>query len=171
MKKLAIISIWLLFAFSVKAQYQTTERENRREPGEEDEMLPLKRPGGNTVNETAKENFNIDFAKADVSDLEWKTTDTYDEAIFNSNGKQMIAYYDYQGNLIGTTTTVSFEDLPQHSQKLIKEKYGDYTIGPIIFFDDNDKIESEMILWSKKFNDEDLYFVDLRKETGSKGRG
>ncbi len=56
-----------------------------------------------------------------------------------------------------------FKDLPAKGQQEIKGKYKDYGIGSVIYFDDNEKIDSDMVLWATQFNDEDLYFAELTK--------
>jgi hypothetical protein len=79
-------------------------------------------------------------------------------------GKKMTAWYDYYENLVGTTSQVSFADLPADGQKAIKTKYKDYTVGKVIFFDDNEVNETDMILYNQQFDDADNYFVELAKE-------
>jgi hypothetical protein len=150
MKKFAILTMTFLFAFSlVQAQTQKTER------------VPLKKLAGTAVSETAKKNFMTDFSA--TTNAQWKRVGTYDEVTFTKDGQKLTAYYDGEGNLVGTTATKKFTDLPAKGQAEIKAKYKDYTIGPVIFFDDNDKNDTDMILWSQQFDDEDLYFVELSK--------
>jgi hypothetical protein len=78
----------------------------------------------------------------------------------------MKAYYDYEGNLVGTTQKKAFADIPVKGQEEIKTKYKDYTIGDVTFFDDNEFNDTDMILWGLQFDDRDLYFVELTKGTG-----
>ena len=72
-------------------------------------------------------------------------------------------YYDSNGKLIGTTSSKAFTDVPAKGQQEIKTKYKDYTAGPVIFYDDNEENDTDMILWGLQFNDADNYFVELTK--------
>jgi hypothetical protein len=167
MKKLAILSMTLLFSFSViygqtvqteKEQVKTTEKELKSE------KKALRKLEGTTVGEQAKTSFSNDFMGA--KNVESKRIDTFDEFKFTGkNGKQMKAYYDYEGKLVGTTENMTFADLPATAQKDIKARYKDYTIGQVFFFDDNEANQTDMIFYSKQFDDADNYFVELIKGT------
>ena len=73
----------------------------------------------------------------------------------------MIAYYDDQSNLVGTTKVVSFASLPKNAQHEINRKYKDYKVGAVIFYDDNENNDTNMILYGMEFEDSDNYFVEL----------
>ena len=75
----------------------------------------------------------------------------------------MTAFYDNDGKLVGTTMIKTFADVPANGQKQIKKKYKDYTVGPVIFFDNNEFNETDMMLYGLQFDDEDNYFVELTK--------
>lgn len=75
----------------------------------------------------------------------------------------MEAFYDDNATLVGTTSIKTFTDLPAKSQQQIKTKYKDYSIGQVIFFDDNEWNDTDMILYGSQFNDADNYFVVLTK--------
>jgi hypothetical protein len=135
MKKFAIFTMAILFAFSV-VQAQTQKKER----------MPLKKLSGTTVSETAKKNFMIDFPSA--SNAMWKRVGTYDEVSFTNDMQKLTGFYDSEGNLVGTTAPKKFTDLPAKGQAEIKAKYKDYSVGPVIFFDDNEKNDTDMILWS-----------------------
>lgn len=166
MKKLALLLMTFLFAFSVvQAQTQKAEKGKVQEVKKEQktERVPLKKLEGIVVSETAKNSFLADFPKA--STPSWRRAGTYDEVVFTIDGKKMTAFYDYRGKLVGTTSAKMFTDLPSKAQQEIKTRYKDYTIGPVIFFKDNDLNDTDMILWATQFDDEDLYFVELTKGT------
>ena len=55
--------------------------------------------------------------------------------------------------------------MPAGGQKEIKKKYKDYSIGKVIFFDDNEFNEMDMLLYGLQFDDADNYFVELAKGT------
>jgi hypothetical protein len=166
MKRLAILSMTFLFVLSVlvgqaiKAENPQT-KETKKE--QKSEKKALKRLEGNKVSEIAKDNFKTDFGA--IPDVQWKRAGTFDEAVFTKNGKQMKAYYDIEGMLVGTTEPVTFAEVPMKGQQEIKTKYKDYTVGPVIFFDDNEKNETDMILYGVQFDDEDNWLVELIKGT------
>ena len=76
----------------------------------------------------------------------------------------MSAYYDIDANLIGTTMDKTFDDLPAKAQKYINSKYGSYSKSGVIFFDDNEFNETDMVLYNQPFEDADNYFVELQKD-------
>jgi hypothetical protein len=162
MKKLALLATALLFTSGlVFAQPQTKKAVKTEKNEMKTERVALKKLEGNMVSNQAKSNFEMDFGN--VSGAQWKRVDTYDEVTFTANGVKEKAFYDGDGNLVGTTQKKTFADIPARAQKEIKEKYKDYSIGPVVFFDDNEANDTDMILWATQFDDEDLYFVELTK--------
>lgn len=116
------------------------------------------------MSEIAKSKYYADFGN--VPDVKWKRVGTFDEAAFTKDGKEMKAFYDIDGKLVGTTTIKTFADVPAKGQKEIEAKYKDYSIGQqVVFFDDNEANETDMILYGVQFDDEDNYFVELTKGT------
>jgi hypothetical protein len=128
-----------------------------------EERKELRKLNGMEVSYQAKQQFLIDFDKA--TDIKWERTPYYDEATFTNDGKTLKAYYDEQAKLVGTSAIVTFADLPEKAQKYINEKYKSYNKGAVIFFDDNEYNETDMLLYSLQFDDEDSYFVELTKGT------
>ena len=165
MKKLAILSMVFIFAMSAaQGQTQKAEKQKVTETKKErkTERVALRKLEGKEVSEQAKSAFNVDFKGA--TKVLSKRVDTFDEFSFTSkDGKQMKAFYDYDSQLVGTTQIIAFSDLPLSGQQEIKKQYKDYTIGPVIFFDDNEANETDMILYSTQFDDADNYFVELSK--------
>ena len=164
MKTFAILSMTFLFALAVtqtqapvmaKAQMKGSKKELKSERKE------LKKLKGSNVSELTKTHFYTDFG--DVPNVDWKRIDTFDQASFTQNGQKMKAFYDEDANLVGTTSVKSFADLPEKGQKEIKTKYKGYTPGPVIFYDDNEVNETDMILYGTQFDDADNYFVELTK--------
>lgn len=76
----------------------------------------------------------------------------------------MKAYYDFDSKLVGTTCMKTFADLPAGAQKEIKTRYNGYTIGPVVFFEDNAANETDMMYLGTQFEDADNYFVELSKD-------
>jgi len=125
------------------------------------ERKQLRKLNGMEVSYQAKQQFGIDFPK--ITEVRWIRTTNFDEATFIKSGKEMKAFYDDHAQLVGTSNVVTFAELPQRAQKFINEKFKDFSIGPAVFFDDNEFNETDMILYGTQFDDEDSYFVELTK--------
>lgn len=111
-----------------------------------------------TPNYTTDQQFQIDFPNA--SNVSWKKNG-YEEATFTVQGKEMKAFYDYDHELIGTTTAVDYNTIPLAARKYIQRHFGSYTPQQVIMFDDNEYNQSDMILYGNPFEDEDSYFIEL----------
>ena len=109
-------------------------------------------------NYTTEQHFLTEFPGA--TNVTWKVNG-FEEAAFTLNGKDMQAFYDYNNELIGTTTPVNYFDMPAFARKYIEKHYSDYTTKTVILFDDNEYNESDMTLYGDTFADEDNYFVEL----------
>ncbi len=125
------------------------------------EKKELRRLEGTNVSSMAKDNFYADFGN--VPDVKWKRVDFYDEATFMKDGKEMKAFYDFDSQLVGTTKSVTFADLPKNAQTEITKEYADYDIGPIFFFDNNEANEGLVLLYGIESESQDNYFVELIK--------
>jgi hypothetical protein len=169
MKKLAILSGTFLFIVAV-AQGQTQKEDNDKDNMKETkselktERIALRKLEGTTVGLLARNNFTKDFS--DAKDVEPIRGNNFDEFLFtNKDGNKIKAYYDYDGNLVGTTQKKTFADIPIKGREQIKDKYKDYTIGDVFFYDDNEMNDTDMMLYGLQFDDKDLYFVELLKGT------
>ncbi|MEO6903963.1 MAG: hypothetical protein ABI315_12560 [Bacteroidia bacterium] len=108
----------------------------------------------------AKQQFISDFGDVPAK---WDKASYFDIVSFKKDGGPVQAYYDYDAKLVGTTTDKKITDLPSIAQKFIKDKYNDYRVAQVIEFDDNAANESDMMLFNQQFDDEDSYFVELKK--------
>jgi hypothetical protein len=111
-----------------------------------------------TPNYTTDQHFQNDFPNA--TNVSWKRAG-FEEATFTLDNKEMKAFYDYNHDLIGTTTTVDYSTLPIAARKFIEKHYSDYTLQQVIMFDDNEYNESDMVLYGNPFDDADNYFIEL----------
>ena len=109
-------------------------------------------------NYTTEQHFLNDFPGA--TNVSWKKNG-FEEAVFMMNGKNMKAFYDYNNELIGTTSEVNYFDMPEIARKYIEKHYKDYTTQQVILFDDNEYNDTDMMLYGNQFEDEDNYFVEL----------
>jgi hypothetical protein len=167
MKKLVIISFTFLCAVTIvlgQAQSQDKEKTKDSRKGTKAERIPLKKLEGTTVSRVAMDVFKSEFK--DAKNVEWKRVDTFDKVSFMSkDGQKMSAFYDIDGNLVGTTQFKTFAELPEKGQKEIRKMYKDYSIGQVVFYDDNEANPTDMILYGVQFEDADNYFVELSKGT------
>ena len=166
MKKVVIFAMTVLFATAVfptqaqvkqeKIQIKDTKKELKTE------RKALRKLEGTKVSDLAKTQFKSDFGNA--TNVVWKRFDTFDQATFTKDRQKMTAYYDENAKLVGTTEPKKFTDLPANAQQEIKTKYKDYTVGAVIFYNDNEANETDMILYRTQFDDADTYFIELTKD-------
>jgi hypothetical protein len=170
MKKLVILSISVFFEmvfFQLPAQVVNKEAIKSEIKGAKKEIKTEKKElrkleAGSSVSTLTKNAFFVDFGN--IPDVKWKRAVFLDEAVFNKDGKEMKAYYDFYSKLVGTTSIKTFSDIPLNAQKDIKAKYKDYAIGSVVFYDDNEANDTDMLLWDTQFSDADNYFVELSKD-------
>ncbi len=136
-----------------KALLQKEKKADRKE---------LTKMTGNEVNPLSKRQFTADFGN--IPTVKWKRGTYMDEASFSKDGKALTAFYDNDGKLVGTTSIRPFTELPANAQKFIKEKYKDYKIVEVLFYDDNEANDNDMFLYEKQFDDEDTYFAVVEKD-------
>ena len=171
MKKLAILTVAFMLSLNIgqlkaqdtkilaKTEAKTANKEKRIE--KRGDRRELKRLVGTKVSDLSMKNFKTDFANA--MDVRWNRTPNYDIAAFTYRNQELKAYYDADGQLVGTTQFKKFEDLPDKGQKIIHKKYKGYEIGQILFFNNNDINRSPMLLWGIEVVDKSNYFVELAK--------
>ncbi|WP_207493353.1 hypothetical protein [Aridibaculum aurantiacum] len=87
---------------------------------------------GGRINNTIKNNFSYDFKG--VSEVEWSTTASYATASFILNNKRTNAFYDNDGQLIGTIQAISIDEMPASAKRSFAKKYADYTVVESINF-------------------------------------
>lgn len=175
MKKLILLSAAALIISSVNAQSETAAAIKKNEKKLEHRESTIKKKlrtdrkemrklEGTEVSQLAKDAFYADFGN--ITPVTWQREPVYDKATFTRKGHEMSAYYDIDAKLIGTTTVKTFKDIPASAQKHILKEYSGYTPGRVIFYDDNEYNDNDMMLYGVQFADEDNYFVELSK--GSK---
>lgn len=85
------------------------------------------------VSSAATNTFAADFKKA--TEITWSVTDEYAKATFVLNNQKMEAFYNVNGEIIGTSTHAIIEDLPVHAKRSFAKKFNGYTVKEIIHFD------------------------------------
>jgi hypothetical protein len=166
MKTLSILTMAFMFALAtlqMQAQDLAKLKEAKKETKKELKMerKELRTLEGKLVDAKSKTNFVSDFGN--LPNVVWKRTKYFDEATFLKDGQKAVAYYDFESNLVGTTFIKKFADLPVKSQNEIKSRYKDYIVNEVLLFDDNEKNQTDMVLWGSQFDDADNYFVVLSK--------
>lgn len=169
MKKLTIIL--MIGAFSITAarsqdllskRERAPESRNENSSGNSD-VVPVTAIKSEDVDIITKNNFKSDFINP--INVQWNKWSAFDMVSFTLNGKNMKAYYDPQGDLIGTTQDKSFTDLPAKAQQEISTEYKNYKIGPITYYNDNEyDIELRdiyMVYGLAKSEDSSAYFAEL----------
>lgn len=159
MKKILIV---LLAAFATAyanaaPTFDSTKKEIKEE--RKSARITLRKLKGSEVSFFSKENFQKDFKNP--ANVSWSRDDYFDIISFTLDNKNMKAYYDHAGELVGTISPSSFASLPDMAQKYINKHYGDYTVQKVIFFDDNEANFTDMIMYDMQFEDSDSYFVEL----------
>ncbi|MEO5967254.1 MAG: hypothetical protein ABIP68_05580 [Ferruginibacter sp.] len=156
MKKLILFSLLsILISGSCWAQKETVmaKKEVRKEKKEERR---------NEVNYVSKQSFGTDFPNAQGA---WLRKDNMDEVSFTLNNRNLIAYYDDGGMLIGTSEMKTIKDLPTKAQDFIKSNYSDYDIMNVLFFNDSELNDQEMFMYGTQLDGSDNYFVELKRGT------
>ncbi len=102
------------------------------------------------ANVRALKNFKSQFE--DAENVSWTMRSTFAKASFNLNGEKREAFYDLNGEMIGTSKNISFEKLPVSAKRLFAKKYNGYVVKEVLRFESVD---------------ESAYFVSAENETGS----
>ena len=166
MKKLMIYStviLMVVISTSLKAQdgnrMAMSSMKSVKKTETKAEKKEIRKENRNLVSEESMRTFVSDFGN--ISGVQWERGRYYDEALFTKDGHQYKAFYDQSSKLVGTTTEKTFADLPKSAQKDIQKRFGDYTIDKVIFFEDNQLNDQDMLLYGSKFEDADNYFAEL----------
>lgn len=91
---------------TAKKIYKDKKRQDRKE---------LRALEGTKVSEQALQQFTRDFGNLPV--LKAYRSYNFDEITFVQNGIQSKAYYDGDAQLVGTTHTIAYTNLPANAQK------------------------------------------------------
>jgi hypothetical protein len=84
--------------------------------------------------------FASDFP--DATNIRFEKTNEFDEVNYSQKGRKTTAYYDNNGELLGTLRNRSFHDLASDAQTEIVKKYPGYTVVSVVRFNANDDISS-----------------------------
>ncbi len=87
------------------------------------------------VNSFVRNSFTSDFVN--VTDVDWTITSSYAKATFVFNNVRTEAFYELNGELIGSSSAIAITDLPIAAKRNFAKKYGNYTVKEAIKFDGN----------------------------------
>lgn len=170
MKKLLLLSMTLTLIAAAHAQDVAGVKKNEAvlkhekkeiKKEEKEKRKELRKLEGKEASDQSKQAFYRDFGNIPV--IKWERSLNYDKAVFMNDGREMTAYYDAEAQLVGTTQTKMFTDIPASAQKYIAKKYAGYTPVAVTYFDDNEHNDTDMILYGSQFEDADNYFVEMKK--------
>lgn len=129
----------------------------------------LRMDARNSMNEESKipvgtrNQFAEDFSN--VQNVIWKVEPGYSEAEFTMNNKDMMAFYNYDDELIGQGRYVDYADLPAKGQERIAKDYPDYMPQKAMFYEDDLDDDNDFLNFFGNFLQHDAYFVLLQKDT------
>ena len=84
------------------------------------------------INLTILNNFRSQFTKA--ADVNWTTTANYAKATFTVNNQPMEAFYNMDGDMIGTSKKITLEELPVRAKRSYAKTFNGYTVTEAIYF-------------------------------------
>jgi hypothetical protein len=162
MKKLLFLAA-AIFVFAAVINAQTTGSVLRKvtSVNKKEKLEKLKTLQGTEVSPAAKQAFTQIYG--DIPAV-WKRTTNYDQVTFTSGDEEETSYYDADAKLVGTIKQKKFEDLPDDSQTIINAKYAGYKKEDVVFYDDNELNTTDIVVFNKQFEDEDCFYVKLKKD-------
>lgn len=90
------------------------------------------------ISSQATTHFESNFSAA--TDVSWTVTDNFEKASFTLTDAKMDAYYDANGDLVGTSKMMAFDKLPKSAITQLTTEYTfpDYQLTDCIEFTDAD---------------------------------
>lgn len=82
-------------------------------------------------------NFHSQFKEA--SDVTWLVTNDYTKAAFTADNTSMEVYYNPGGDIIGTSKSIIFDELPANARKRFDKKFSGYEVKEVIRFEGFDE--------------------------------
>jgi hypothetical protein len=89
------------------------------------------------VNLTTLNNFKSHFTKA--TDVNWTTTANYAKATFTENNQPMEAFYNIDGDMIGTSKKIALDELPVRAKRSFAKRFNGYTVNQAIYLQGADE--------------------------------
>ena len=105
------------------------------------------------ISKTALNHFATDFNT--VTDVTWSLSANCQKAVFLQDGVTTTAFYDLNGEFIGTTNKVDYAIIPFEDKETIAKKYAGYEVAEVIRF---------KYAGSNAELNPIVYFIDLKKD-------
>ena len=86
-----------------------------------------------TTGSSATYMFNTNFKGA--TNITWTTKGDFTKAAFTKDNQKMEAFFNSNGDLISTSTSVTINDLPTSAKRTLAKNYATYTISEAISLD------------------------------------
>jgi len=107
--------------------------------------------GEENITYAALSHFNADFRSA--TNPAWTVTANCQKVVFTLDGAKLTAFYNFEGEYLGSTQDVAYSTIPATAQKKIATDYAGYTPGQVIKYENFDTDAAEP-----------AYFVELKKD-------
>jgi len=91
----------------------------------------------NSKNVRAIRNFESEFR--DAENVSWTIRPTFAKASFHLDGQKREAFFDLNGDIIGTSRNISLDKLPVGAKRVFAKKYDGYTVKEAIRFEGVDE--------------------------------
>jgi hypothetical protein len=91
----------------------------------------------NKAGARAQHNFSYDFKGAEK--VNWTVKSDFAKADFTLAGQKMEAFYNLNGEMIGTSKNITLDQLPVAAKRILAKKYTGYTVTEAIRFDGIDE--------------------------------
>src|SRR5512135_3019125 len=115
MKKLVVVFVTLVLAVSVMNGMTITAKGAKK--GEKGGRSARIEMGSATVNTLSDETFKADIGN--VPSVTWSHNSSFDLATYKKDNETKEAIFDFNGNLVGTSTVEKFSSLPKSAQERI----------------------------------------------------
>jgi hypothetical protein len=89
------------------------------------------------VNNQIRQNFHSEFSDAD--NVTWSVKSSYIKASFEIDGQKADAFYDFNGECIGSSRPITLENLPVQAKRTFAKKYADYVVKEALKFECNNE--------------------------------
>jgi len=163
MKKLILGSLTFLFVLGM-VQFVAVSATNKvltaKETGYAGKYSKTYETGN--VKAATKRKFNADFGS--IPNVIWEKSKTLDKVTFVRDGYKMVAYYNSHSRLVGTGSAGTMSGMSGQTLAGIKTMYKDYSIGSVIFFDNNEANITSKLVYGIRLKEEN-YLVELSSET------
>jgi hypothetical protein len=87
----------------------------------------------NEVSYRVQNNFKSQFNQAQK--VNWSVRSNFTKATFEDAGQKVEAFYDVNGNMIGTSRNITLNELPTGAKRTFAKSYGGYTVKEAIRFE------------------------------------